>query len=393
VTPAVVGVVGAGTMGTGIAQVCLVAGHPVLLHDADAAAVERARAVIDTGLDRLVERGRLPAAHRLAVLGRLRAVGSVGALAGASAVMIEAAVEDLAVKQSIFQEADRHAAPDALLATNTSALSVSAIAAPTRRPQRVVGLHFFNPAPLMELVEVAAGDATDAEPLRMSVAFVEGLGKTAVVCRDAPGFIVNRINRPFTLEPLRILGSGRSTVAEIDDAIEGAGYPMGPFRLIDLVGVDVNLAVAKALYAAFREAPRFRPSPIQETMVAEGRLGRKCGLGFYRYGPERTTRTVEPVPGVTAAALRLSPAQIVERVELATINEAYRAVGEGVADPSDIDRAMRLGAGHPQGPFERAGSVGLRRIVERLRALQATVSDISGDQYEVAPTLWQMATI
>jgi 3-hydroxybutyryl-CoA dehydrogenase len=372
VTGYAVGIVGAGTMGTGIAQVCLQAGHQVRLHDAQPGVVERAR-------ERIA--GRLDAD----ALARLTPSDSIDETARGADLVLEAAIEDLASKQSIFQTLDAVAPSTALLATNTSALSITEIASATSHPERVVGLHFFNPAPVMALVEVVAADRTGSAQVAQAVAFARGLGKTPVVCRDSPGFIVNRVNRPFTLEALRFVEAGRSTIQDVDAAIEAAGYPMGPFRLMDLVGIDVNLAVARALYAGFRHAPRFRPSPIQERMAADGRLGRKSGEGFYRYDPDGR-------PMEAGAAGDPRP-DVVERIELAIVNEAYRAVGEQLASPSDIDLAMRLGARHPAGPFEIAGRLGLRRVVSRLRELDATESAISGDQFEVAPTLWQMATV
>jgi 3-hydroxybutyryl-CoA dehydrogenase len=289
----IVGIVGAGTMGAGIAQVCLVAGHAVRLHDAFPEAVIAGRARIEAGLWRLVAKGRFePMAHD-AASARLATAASLAQLADGADVVIEAAVEELAAKQAIFGELDRAATSEALLATNTSALSVSAIAAATSRPGRVVGLHFFNPAPLMRLVEVVAGAETHGSAVDAAMRFAEGLGKDPIPCRDAPGFIVNRVNRPFTLEAFRMLEGGEADVAAIDAALVAAGYPMGPFALIDLIGVDVNLAVARTLYDGFDEAERFRPSELQERMVAAGTLGRKTGRGFYRY---------DEVGGLTGAA-------------------------------------------------------------------------------------------
>jgi 3-hydroxybutyryl-CoA dehydrogenase len=287
--------------------------------------------------------------------------------------------------------------PDVPLATNTSALSVAAVAEATHHRERVLGLHFFNPAPVMPLVEVVATPDTARAVVEAAVAFAEGLGKTPVVCGDSPGFIVNRVNRGFSLEPLRMLEAGVADVPTIDAAIEAAGYPMGPFRLMDLVGIDVNLAVATSLFEAFDDAARFRPSAVQAAMVQAGRLGRKTRLGFYRYSAEGASSTAEPPAGLprTAAgpAAGLDPGAIVERVNLAIVNEAYRAVEERVAAPGDIDLAMKLGASHPMGPFERAGKMGLRSVVEGLRRLQAEASETSGDQYEIAPLLWQMAIV
>lgn len=389
-----VGVCGAGTMGAGIAQVCLQAGHEVLLYDVDEQAIERGRHRVGEGLLRLVEKGRLEPADRERLLTSLRDAHSLEELAEESDLVIEAALEDLELKQTIFRALGASARPNAILATNTSALSVTDIAHASGIPDRVLGLHFFNPAAVMPLVEVVAGEATAPDALEAATRFAEGLDKTVVVCRDAPGFIVNRVNRPFTLEALRMAEAGEATIEAIDSAMTAAGYPMGPFALIDLVGVDVNLAVAQALWAASDEAVRFTPSPIQRGLVERGQLGRKTGEGFYRYhhgsvvGPAQGLSDVGVVePGPVSAAHE--PAEIVSRIELAIINEAYHAAGDGVAEPSDIDRAMKLGANHPYGPFERAGQLGLRAVIDGLTQFEA----LHGERYRIAPALWQIASI
>ena len=363
------GVVGAGTMGAGIAQLALQSGHEVLLNDVDEAAIERGRNRIETALRRLVEKGTIDRTLLQPALGRLRHAHDLASLAGEADVVVEAAFEDLELKREVFRALDSGAAPETLLATNTSALSVTEIAEVTSRPERVLGLHFFNPAPLMPLVEVVAAERTSQATVAAGVEFSEGLGKQPVVCRDSPGFIVNRVNRPFTLEALRMLEAGEAGVVAVDSAVTGAGYRMGPFQLMDLVGIDVNLAVAKSLYDAFGHAERFRPSPIQEELVAAETLGRKTGRGFYNYSdggsaPAAIADDRFDRPGT------LADSEIVERIELAIVNEAYHAAGESVANAPDIDRAMKLGANHPLGPFERAGELGLRRVVERLRHLE-----------------------
>jgi len=256
----------------------------------------------------------------------------------------------------------------------------------------VLGLHFFNPAPVMPLVAVVAGEQTSAATLEAAVAFIEGLGKTPVVCRDAPGFIVNRVNRPFTLEAMRMLEAGEATVEQVDAAILDAGYPMGPLALMDLVGIDVNYAVAVSLFEAFDGVVRFAPSPIQRNLVEAGRLGRKSGAGFYRYEagrPVGLSAELREIGVEEPHGAGLAATEIVSRIELAIINEAYRAAGEGVAQPPDIDRAMKLGANHPHGPFERAAELGLGDVIAGLSRLQAQF----GERYAVAPTLWQIASI
>ena len=365
----IIGVVGAGTMGAGIAQLALEHGHEVVIHDVDEAAIERGRERIRDGLAKRATKLGLDADTvddwidgRFT---RLREAETLAGLGGEIDVAIEAAIEDLELKRDVFRALDA-AAPDATLATNTSALSVAAIAEATTRPGRVVGLHFFNPAPLMALVEVVAAPQTSQRVVVRAAALVQGWGKTAVLSKDSPGFIVNRVNRPFTLEALAMLERGEAGVEAIDDAVRAAGYPMGPFELMDLIGVDVNLAVARAIWEGLGRAERFRPSPVQERLVAEGRLGRKSDAGFYWYD---SGRRGEPYEGLGEGPLE--PEAIVERLELAIVAEAYRALADGVAGEPDIDLALRLGAGHHVGPFERVRAWGGAQVVrERLASLQ-----------------------
>jgi 3-hydroxybutyryl-CoA dehydrogenase len=388
VGPMTIGIVGAGTMGAGIAQLCIVAGHAVRLHDASEAALDAGRERIDAGLERLVEKGRLTEAARDSARQRLSLAQDPGVVASGADVVVEAAIEDMAVKRAIFELLDRTAPLQAILATNTSALSVTTIAAATAHPERVLGLHFFNPAPVMALVEVVAGERSSTPVVEAAIAFTEGLGKRAIPCHDAPGFIVNRVNRPFTIEALRMLEGAEADIAAIDAAMVAAGYPMGPFALIDLVGVDVNLAVAQTLFVGFGDAERFRPSPIQAQLVAAGELGRKTGSGFYRY--DQAGSATGPAPRFTARSDdAIDAGTIRSRIELATINEAYRAAGDGVASPPDIDLALTLGAGHPVGPFARARDIGLGHVVAQLRELE----EQHGERFRVAPSLWQVASI
>jgi 3-hydroxybutyryl-CoA dehydrogenase len=383
-----VGVVGAGTMGAGIAQVALGAGHDVRIFDEDPVGIGRAQNRIADGLRRQAakadpRKAEAGVAHRH---GALAVAADLAELAAGSDVVIEAVVERLAVKQEVFRRLNRAAAPATILATNTSALSVGAIASAVGHSERVLGMHFFNPAPLMKLVEIASGPGTDPDVVERATALVTSWGKTAVHCLDRPGFIVNRVNRPFTIEPLRILHAGGGTIESIDAAIRDAGFPMGPFTLMDLVGLDVNLAAARALYEAFERPARLRPSPIQEELVAGGDLGRKTGRGFYEYDAEG--RIVEPASRFRdPAPAPLEPDEIAERVILAIVNEAYRALGEGVASPADIDLAMRLGANHPFGPIEWAERFGLTEVAASLDAL----SDEDDDAFRPSLALLRAA--
>jgi 3-hydroxybutyryl-CoA dehydrogenase len=390
-----VAVIGAGTMGAGIAQVALEGGWRVALHDAQPGAVDRGRARIREGLARRAAKSGVDADTLDdwidGRLSHLAIAGSAAAAASEAQLVIEAIVEDLDAKRRLFGELSDAAAEDAILATNTSALSVSDIAEGAANPERVVGLHFFNPAPVLPLVEVVSGRSTAAWAAERAARIVEGWDKTPIRVADSPGFIVNRVNRPFTLEPLRLLRSGAATVESIDAALTGAGFPMGPFALMDLIGIDVNLAAARGLFDASGRPPRFRPSPIQEELVAAGRLGRKTGEGFYRYLDGRSNgpaaRFAGVIPHRPGAPGPLDADTIAERVILAIVNEAFRAAGDRVADEADIDRAMRLGANHPFGPFEWAARTGTHELVVMLDAL----SDEDADTFRPALPLLRRA--
>ena len=255
----------------------------------------------------------------------------------------------------------------------------------------MLGLHFFNPAPVMRLVEVVGAPATDERVVDWAMRLMSDWGKTPVRCRDTPGFIVNRVNRPFTLEALRMLEAGEAGVGAIDAAVREAGFPMGPFELMDLVGIDVNLAAARALYEAFGGEPRFRPSVVQERLVSAGRLGRKTTEGFYRYDADGRTLGVSPEAEDRDAeepGARPPTDRIADRITLAIVNEAYHALGDAVASPPDIDVALRLGAGHPLGPFERVAALGgPAAVLERLQELEAVL----GPRFRRAPALLSAA--
>jgi 3-hydroxybutyryl-CoA dehydrogenase len=378
-----IGVVGAGTMGAGIAQLALEAGHEVVLNDVDEAAIERGRARIRDGLGRRAAKLDLDADTIddwvEGRYDRLRDGHSLDAVAAEADVVIEAALEDLELKRTVLGTLDAAASLDTILATNTSALSIAAIAEATAHPERVLGLHFFNPAPVMRLVEVVSGPATSPAVSARATALVASWGREPVAVVDSPGFIVNRVNRPFTLEALAALEEGEAGIATIDAAVQAAGYPMGPFELMDLVGIDVNLAAARGVWEGFDRAERFRPSPIQEQLVEAERLGRKSGRGFYRYANGQKTDADLDAVNDSAG----DPAAIAGRIELAILAEAWRALGDGIATAADIDLAMRLGAGHRVGPFERTMELG------GPAALVAAIDAIPrpGPRFEMPPVL------
>jgi 3-hydroxybutyryl-CoA dehydrogenase len=377
-------------MGAGIAQVAAEAGLEVALLDPMDGAYDRARDRIGGFLERKVAKGQLHAGLADEALARITESGSVADLA-ATGFVIEAIPEDLDLKRDAFRRLDAAASAATILATNTSSLSVREIAVAASRPERVVGMHFFNPVPLMALVEVVPTSRTDAEVVSATTALAERLGKTAVEAADTPGFIVNRVARPFYLEALRILGAGGADAPTIDAALRGAGFRMGTFELIDTIGLDVNLAVSESVWEGFGRAPRYLPHALQQVLVQAGRLGRKTNAGFYDYGADgqRGAAWSELAAAAEAPnATPLSEAAITDRVMAAIVNEAASAVEDQTARPDAIDTAMRLGTNWPRGPLAWGEERGLAQAVAILDALAADAPDA---RYAVVPLLRDLA--
>jgi 3-hydroxybutyryl-CoA dehydrogenase len=278
-----VGVVGAGTMGNGIAQAFAVAGIPVTMTDIGEAQLDRGLKTIDASLERLVRKDRMSAADKAAAMGRVQTSTGLGAVASADLV-IEAATERLDLKLDLFGRIDALAKTDALIATNTSSISVTRLAAATKRPDRVIGMHFFNPVPVMQLVELIKGLQTSDATYAAVEAITRRIGKTPVKVKNSPGFVVNRMLCPMINEAIFALGEGLATPGEIDEAMKlGCNHPIGPLALCDLIGLDVELAVLNVLFEGFKD-PKYRPAPLLVEMVEAGYLGRKTGRGFYTYG-------------------------------------------------------------------------------------------------------------
>lgn len=359
-----VAVIGAGAMGAGIAQVAAQAGHPVKLHDNRPGAAAQAVDGIDRQLGRLVEKGKLPAEERAAIVARLQPVEAIEALAD-SKLVIEAIVENLEVKRGLFQQLEALCAEDCILASNTSSLSITSLAAGLKRPRQVVGMHFFNPAPLMALVEIVSGLATD--PALADSLYTTSLawGKKPVHTKSTPGFIVNRVARPFYAESLRLLQEGAADCATLDALMRDAGgFRMGAFELTDLIGHDVNYAVTCSVFAAYYGDFRFQPSLIQKELVDAGRLGRKSGRGFYDYaeGAERPRpASLSSTAAVSACVLEgdLGVAQpLIQRLKDAGIEITQRA-GNGLLRVGDAVIALSDGRLASQ----RAKEDGLRNLV------------------------------
>lgn len=375
-----VGVIGAGTMGAGIAQVAAQAGHGTWLYDRRPGAVEQALSALRRTLDKLVEKGRMTAEAARDLHARVKPAADLQALAGCGLV-IEAVIEDLGVKKDLFAELERIVAPEAVLATNTSSLSVTAIAAACTRPERVIGLHFFNPAPLLPLVEVVPGLATDPRLPAALAARMQAWGKAPVICKDTPGFIVNRVARPFYGESIRIFEEGIADMAGIDQALRTVGgFRMGPFELMDLIGNDINFTVTRTVWEAFFFDPRYKPSLTQQRQVESGRLGRKTGQGYYSYAEGATV----PDPFVEPALAE----RIMERVLALLINEAADALFWGVASAADIDRAMTKGVNYPKGLLTWADERGAAHWLDVLEELQHRYAE---DRYRPSPLLRERA--
>jgi len=367
-------------MGSGIAQVAAAAGHQVTLADSNAASVAKGRAGIEKALGREVEKKRLSAAAAKAVLDRIEFVSIAGSelscFRGCDLV-IEAIVEDLPVKRQAFAALERVVSPECILATNTSSLSVAAIASACTQPQRVLGLHFFNPAPVLPLVEVVGGIATDLEPVGAARDLMKAWGKVPVIARDTPGFIVNRVARPFYGEALRVYDEGIADFATIDWAMKEFGaFRMGPFELMDLIGNDVNFAVTSGVFEAMGYDPRYRPSITQRRMVEAGRLGRKSEVGYYDY--RNGAHRPEPNRDPRFRAL------VFDRILAMLINEAADAILFRVASAEDIDLAMTKGVNYPKGLLAWGEEIGADKVLAVLTDLHDRYGE---DRYRASAIL------
>jgi 3-hydroxybutyryl-CoA dehydrogenase len=381
----IVGVVGAGAMGSGIAQVAAAAGHRVVLSDAKDGATAKARDTMGTSLAKLVEKGKLDAASRDALLARIAFVdaplGADFSLYKDCGVVIEAVVEDLAVKRALFTALGGVVASDAIIATNTSSLSVASLASAPAHAGRVVGIHFFNPAPVMPLVEIVPALSTDAAVTTSVRALVDSWGKATVLAADTPGFIVNRIARPFYGEALRMLEEGLGDCATIDWAMkELGGFRMGPFELMDFIGNDVNYAVSSSVFEGMFYDPRYRPALTQRRLVESGRLGRKTKIGYYDY----RDGAVMPRPVEDRAVGQ----RLLDRVVAMLINEAAEALYLRIASARDIDLAMTKGVNYPKGLLAWCDEIGAATVLERLDSLHAEYGE---DRYRASPLLRRAA--
>jgi 3-hydroxybutyryl-CoA dehydrogenase len=371
-----IGVIGAGTMGAGIAQVAAQAGHKVVLTDNNAEQLLKAENQINTSLDKLVEKGKIAEAFAQEVKANLSYSIHLYEHQDA-ALVIEAIVENLTVKHELFKQLEQIVSQQCVLASNTSSLSIASIGACLQNPSRFLGIHFFNPATLMPLVEVIPGVATSAEITHSIETLITNWNKTVVVCKDTPGFIVNRVARPFYGEALRIYEEGLADFATIDWAMtQMGGFKMGPFTLMDYIGNDINYTVTETVFAAFYFDPRFKPSFTQKRHMEAGFLGRKTGRGFYDYS--------ENAQASAANKDSQLGTYIFERIIVLLINEAADAVFMQVASPTAVDLAMTKGVNYPKGLLAWADELGPAWVLDKLENL---FEEYGEDRYRPNPLL------
>lgn len=375
-----IGIIGSGAMGSGIAQVASQAGNLVIITDNNEAALTQSRLKLEKVMNRLVEKGRLSPDEAQDIQNRISHSSHLNELSN-SDLVIEAIVENLDIKKAVFSELEGIVSKDCVLASNTSSLSVTSVASACKFPHRVLGIHFFNPAPLMPLVEIIPCFQSDPEIVEQSFELISSWGKTCVKTKDTPGFIVNRVARPFYSEALRIYEEGLGNFAAIDNAMkEIGGFRMGPFQLMDFIGNDVNYAVTESVYQAFYFDPKYRPAFTQKRLVEAGWIGKKAGRGYYNYAEDAQTE----LPNV----LKTGQEVIFDRILTMLINDAADAVFWGVATKEDIDLAMTKGVNYPKGLLQWADEIGIQNVVDKMKALQNTYNE---DRYRPCPLLVQMA--
>jgi 3-hydroxybutyryl-CoA dehydrogenase len=373
-----VAVIGSGTMGSGIAQVAATSGCEVKIYDTNQDALAKSKANLEITLSKLVEKLKIEESEKFRITNNISYVHSMSELSY-SDLVIEAVIENIAIKRKLFSELENYVSPETILASNTSSLSIASIAASCQKPERVIGIHFFNPAPLMQLVEVIPAIQTSDNVLKATVQTISDWKKIVAVAKDTPGFIVNRVARPFYSESLRIYEEGVADFATIDWALKTVGnFRMGPFELMDMIGHDVNYTVTETVFTAFYFDPKFKPSFTQKRLVEAGFLGRKSGRGFYNYSQELPKPTEDLI---TAKS-------IFERVIVMLINEAADTLFLNIASDKDIDNAMTKGVNYPKGLLAWADELGINWCVEKLDELY---NEYHEDRYRCSPILRRMA--
>ena len=379
-----VGIIGSGTMGSGIAQVAATAGCQVKLFDANQAILEKSKESLEKILIRLIEKGRIDTSEKNRIQSNISYVNSLKELSN-SDLIIEAIIENLEIKKKVFSELETMVNDDCIIASNTSSLSIASIAASLKNPKRCVGIHFFNPAPLMRLVEVIPAVQTSYETLEKSIDTISSWGKTVAIAKDTPGFIVNRVARPFYSEALRIYEEGVASFQAIDSSLKNlGGFRMGPFELMDFIGNDVNFTVTETVFKSFFFDPRYKPSFTQKRFAEAGYLGRKSGIGFYEY--DKNNQIIPLNKNETKIDSALSQL-IFDRVLVMLINEAADTLFWNIASAKDIDNAMTKGVNYPKGLLAWADEKGIDWCVNQMDQLY---DEYREDRYRCSPILRKM---
>ena len=376
-----IGIIGSGTMGAGIAQVAAQHGNQVIVIDTNLVALEKAKKGIDTTLQKLVDKQKITAEKSIEISNAITWNNQFELLKNCD-LIIEAIVENLTIKQNLFVELEAIVSDECILATNTSSLSITSIAANCNKPERVIGVHFFNPAPVMELVEIVPALQTSAATTSKAISIIDSWNKKTVTTKDTPGFIVNRIARPFYSEAIRIYEEGMASIETIDYAMKTiGGFKMGPFELMDLIGHDVNYMVTETVWTSFYFDPRYTPSFTQKRLVEAKWFGKKSGRGFYNYADGAIKNDPESKDNVLLENIFI-------RILVMLMNEAANALYLNVANKEDIDLAMTKGVNYPKGLLKWADEIGISNCMDILDTLY---DEYREDRYRCSPILRRMA--
>lgn len=374
----IIGIIGAGAMGSGIAQIAATCGCEVRLYDVNNDVIRNALSNISLSLNKFIEKGKLQPEDHAVILGRIYICENFDSLSDCN-IVIEAVAEDMQIKKDVFIKIEKIVSEDCILATNTSSLSVTSIASALLHPGRCVGIHFFNPPVLMQLVEIIPALQTTEKTTNQAIKIIESWGKTVVVAKDTPGFIVNKVARPFYSESIRILEEGLADIYEIDQAMILQGFKMGPFALMDFIGHDINYKVTESVWKSFFYDSKYRPSFTQLRLLEAGYLGKKSGRGFYSYPYHQEEKDI-----VNSETLKTIFLRIISML----INEAADTVYLGICNEKDVEMAVCLGLNFPKGLLAWGKEIGFNHIIKELEGLYHTYHE---ERYRVSPFLYNAA--